>query len=264
MPETENNLFELFHAAVLRYLGVKSLTPRQRSTIESAFATLTAQYGGSARIDYSSEACRLAYTLHFAPKHAIAWREYMRFGNRGANGNLQLNSIGTGPGAEIIGIFEGASWKGGNTSRWRCYDAESGWGEILRAVIEEYRSRTGIGAMIEEVSSVDKLHKGKFVVGSFLLSELVKQPNHKSFRSIITKAVGPTSGIILDVTKCRLEDGNNEFISKMFGFNFDNLKGMGIQLKDIVNQEMNSCGNSCCRRPIVFEPSLNMFRPDFR
>ena len=258
------NIFHFYYSVVLRYIGQERLSQEQSAAIELAFKTLRSQFGKSDKIDYSDDMSRLAYMLHYAPKHAIMWREYMRKKNTVASRNLTVNSLGTGPGSELIGIMEGVRSGEDVTWSWFCHDSESGWLPLLSTVAEEYAKVTNVPFVVNLVDDVSGLSRGNLVIGSFLLSEIVKQPEYRKFQKVLKEAVGPTVGRFLDITKCRLEDGSEPFLSDVYRFGFENLKKSEVPLKEVINNEMATCGHSHCMYSLPYEPSINMFLPDLK
>lgn len=255
------NLFEFFHAAAYRYLGRNHLSAQEQSDLPARIRQLNRGFGGSAPIDYSDPLTRLAYIFSYAPKHAIIWREYMRRPPQNvATGSFSLNSLGTACGPEIIGVLEGMAWNQPGVVTVHCHDTEPGWDPLLCAVVAEYCSRRGSVLQVQ----VGALARSTYTLGSLVLSEVVKQGAQRTFRSSMTQAIGPAEGLFLDITNCRLPDGTEPYLSDVFGFGFFNFTREGLKVKDVVNNEMNSCPNCQCMIPLGSEPKMNYYFTKFK
>lgn len=257
------NQFEFFRAAALRHMGKDLLTHQDQLKIDSAFKNLRIAFSRNQKIDYSSEYTRLAYMFHYAPKHAIIWREYFRTRNRIATGSWSVNSLGPACGAEIIGIMEGLHWKNPGIATWNCFDTEPHWQPMIEAVECEYLERHGAKLKIKTVQNIEELRKHTFTIGSMILSEIIKQNDHRSFRPLMTRLIGPSEGMFLDITRFRLDDGTEDFVSNMFPFGYENLKQSNVFVKDVINAEMDDCNPCYCKYRLPLEPSMNMFFAKF-
>ncbi len=254
------NLFTFFHDAAFRFLGRRQLTVREEQALPSRIKLLNRGFGGSDPIDYSDPITRLAYTFSYAPRHAIIWREYHKKRNSVAAGDFSLNTLGTACGPEIIGTLEGAQWEPKGVLTCYSEETEPGWRPLLEAVVAEYYARRGSTVALSNAG----LARGVYTLGSLVLSEIVKQGNHRSFRTSMVERVGPTDGLFLDITKCRMPDGDEPFLSDVFGFGFYNPNREGLKLRDVINAELDDAEPCYCKLPLTREPSMNFFLPRFR
>ncbi|MDI9636909.1 hypothetical protein QPK87_32195 [Kamptonema cortianum] len=254
------NLYDFFHSAAYRYLGRNTLTPDEVTQLPRCIKLLTQGFGGSTAIDYSNRITKLAYMFSYAPKHAIIWRECAHnFLEIPDHGKIEFNSFGTACGPEIIGLMEGPALPKGSVLSVHCLDSDTGWYPMLTAVIEEYTFRTNKSLQVQ----FGGLAKGKDVLGSFILSELVKQGTHQGFNTSFKNQIGRCKGLFLDIPKCRLADGTEPFLSEVFKLGFWNFTRHDVQLKDIINAEMNSCQGCYCLNQLTSEPKLNFYFPKF-
>jgi hypothetical protein len=196
----------------------------------------------------------------YAPKHAIIWREYHKKRASNASGSFDLNILGTACGPEIIGTLEGIKWSHQGVMACHSMDTESGWSPMLDAVISEYSQRRGPLVTCQH----GVLKPAAYTLGSMVLSEIVKQGTYQRFRATMTKSIGPTEGLFLDITNCRMPDGSEPFLSNVFGFGFFNLTREGLKVKDLINHEMDSCQPCYCKLRLHSEPKLNFYLPKFK
>ena len=72
-------LFTFFRDVALRYqeteLGITQMSPSRTQALSIARSELQSAYGRQDAVDYSDPDRLIAYVLHFAPKHAVIWRE---------------------------------------------------------------------------------------------------------------------------------------------------------------------------------------------
>lgn len=264
----EVNLFAFYRDAVLDYLGRPSLSATDVATFTAAAGKIKRGFGQHLPIAYSAEATRLAYMLYYAPKHAIMWREYVSRSAFVRPDPFRLNSIGTACGSEIVGLLEGLGNPVPTRSDWWCFDTEPGWEPLLGAACALYETRRGCTLSCTCVPNLASLWPQGFTIGSLVLSEIVKQNGQRQFRQDVTDAIGPATGWFLDITKCRLADGSEPYVSTFYPFGYESLRNKGWNLKAIINAEINAEINACtpgwCLEPLTFEPSMHMFLARFR
>ena len=102
------------------------------------------------------------------------------------------------------------------------------------------------------------------MIGSLVLSEIIKQGTQGGFRRAVRVAIGPCEGWFLDIAKCRLEDGKEPFLSEFFPFAFESLRTKGLNLRDVINSEVQICKPSWCLETLVAEPGMMMFFAGFK
>lgn len=221
-------------------------------------------FGNHLPISYSDPTARLAYTLSYAPKHAIIWREYVLRGAPPFSFPLQMNSIGAGCGSEIVGIMEGLRLLfGTGTAEWRFHDTEPGWLPILTRVVQHYQQATGCHLNCDGVSDLAGLWPRSQTVGSMVLSEIRKHPGYRSFRSNVKTAIGPCDGYFLDISLCTLEKGQ-EFLDKLYGFGYLPLSRAEWRLAQTMNAEIDACSPAWLLERQAKEPGMHVFFPSFK
>ena len=61
-----------------------------------------------------------------------------------------------------------------------------------------------------------------------------------------------------------MADGNEPFLSNVFGFGFYNFRKEGLVLRDIINGELEAINPCYCKLPLMSEPSMNFYFVKFR
>lgn len=224
---------------------------------------LRAAYGRGEPVDYSDWKRRVAYLMHYAPKHAVIWRQYAQGRKIAENGNIRLNSVGTGPGSEIIGWLEGTTWRAPGTLHLVCLEAEEGWREILEIVLDEYQTRAGRAINNLMTNTPANLMAQQRVIGSFVLSDLGRQDSLDSFVHGLAQHIGPARGLFLDAPAFRDAAGDSHLISQCVACGYTHLPSDGFHCMQAINDEMDACDPIFCYHRIVSEPSLNVFRIRF-
>ncbi len=253
------NLFAFYRDVVLGYLGCSTLSDRDVSALSAEAVAIKRSFSRHLPIDYSVERARLAYMLYYAPKHAIIWREYVKRRAFVRPDPLNMNSIGTACGSEIIGLLEGLGYPVPSQSAWRCIDIEPGWRSMLEAARSLYEIRRPCTLECNCVTNLTALWPSGFTIGSLVLSEIVKQNGHRHFRSDVTAAIGPAEGWFLDITRCRQADASEPYLSDFYPFGYESLRSTGWDLRAVINAEIEACTPQWCLDLLTSEPSMHMF-----
>lgn len=208
---------------------------------------------------YSELDRRLAYGLHFAPKHALIWRRYL---NEMPNSSLRkctrFNSIGTGPGSEIIGILEASDVPNASEIEIVCLEREQEWREIFESVMSTYLLRSNLKVSWTYTDDPQHLLVGAPVVGSCVLSELGRERRITSFRKAIFKRVGGVRARFLDFPSFPRDDGTKYIEDIIPGCKVIKLYEKDWNLMGELNAEMNACQPCHCRVPQIKEPGMRM------
>lgn len=176
------NLFEFYRDVALRYqeecLGCP-MTPRRSRELDEKLAEVQASYFGCPPPTYVNPTALVAYTLHFAPKHAVIWRQLaasFTWDEEPAPGfEWKVNSIGTGPGSEVFGMLCGLPGPQDMTASVVGLEIADVWRDVFDIAIDEFNqrsTRTVTGFLTNDASN---LHAEGDVVGSLVLSEEAKR-----------------------------------------------------------------------------------------
>lgn len=189
------NLFELFRDATLTYMAANGtpnrVTPQLDARLRNVvLPEIQQSYFNATSPDYSGLERRLAYCLHLAPRHAVIWRHYVRKSESFLLEKSKLNSIGTGPGSEVIGILAACEHHPGSIVEVVCLEREATWREMFECVVNEFNRRSSFELVATFTDDPDNLIPGAPVVGSCVLSELGRERRITSFYEVVGKTVG--------------------------------------------------------------------------
>jgi hypothetical protein len=257
------NLFAFYRDAVLAYLGKPTLSQADVENLTIEANKIKNAYWKHDPIDYSAGGARLAYMLYYAPKHAIMWREYIANAAYSFASPMHINSIGTACGSEIIGLMEGLGETRPAESNWLCLDIEPLWEPLLQAAKSLYEARRNCVMHCTSVGALADLRPQAFTIGSLVLSEIVKQKDHRQFRPDVAGIIGPATGLFLDIAVCTMSDGSARYLSDFYPFGFESLRNKGWNMRATINAEISGCNPGWCLDKLSSEPGMMMFFAQF-
>jgi hypothetical protein len=266
---SEVNLFDLFREAVFDRLHeereVRELSPEARERIQEAYACITKGFFGPAPVDYSEPNRRIAYSLHYAPKHAYLWRRYARtVWTPPTQASVILNSLGTGPASEIVGLADAYRGWGLNRLTAYCYDRLDAWCRLAQAVVARYSQTTGFEIELNWVSSIDSFCQGRHLVGSFVLSEVIRQQKIGSFLDCLASAVPGASSTFLEPTGVTtLDRGPVRLLEYAGECRCRYVSALGSNWSTEINDARSACSDVICGARLQKEPELHFLTYKF-
>ncbi len=214
-PTPSLNFFKLFQDATVKFLNSHHGVPicgNLENLLNVEFNILQKLYYDEAQIDYTSVGRMASYSMHFAPRHAVIWRQWLRSVDKSSLFNAErLNSIGTGPGSELIGIAAASKLPPGSSIEVMCLERNEGWRELLDIVITDFNSQSPVKIKHTFTDKVERLFVGAPVIGSCVLSEFGRDKKIVSFLEQIANVVGNVRGRFLDFPQYPV-DGKTPFI----------------------------------------------------
>lgn len=213
----------------------------------------------SESLSYEGLNRRLAYGFHFAPKHAVVWRRYLLSPMKSPLRTYKrFNSIGTGPGSEIIGILEASLVPKDEKVEIVCLEREQEWREIFEAIMETYLDRSGRNVDWTYTNDPEHLMKGAPVVGSCVLSELGREKRISSFLEEMREQVGPVRARFLDFPSFPRETGTRYIEDAIPGCSVIKIYERGWDLRGELNAEMDNLEPCYCKVQQTKEPGMRM------
>lgn len=204
------NLFDFFDEAaeiLAKNIGL------DLTNCNGELESLRGSYGGCVAVDYSSALRKYVYLKNYAAKHALVWRVYISkmYSDWSLEDNekIGLNSIGSGPASEIIGIAESMEWGQDAQLKVTCLEGDLGWATAGRIVADLYRNKT---KRIIELNYTDKaadLLREGLVVGSMVVTDLARAGRDRQVLAEVCEYVKPASGLFLDAKAYRSEFSTN-------------------------------------------------------
>jgi len=261
------NLFNLFINGALDHLkeetDSRTVSTDLLARLQEEHQALSSGYADAEPINYQTLERRLAYAMFYAPKHAYVWREYGRqeWNDRQV---LRLNSFGTGPGSEIIGLAEHLRPGGLRRVEAVCLEREDSWRNLAHRVFQRYQEETGVEMNVLWVTDSSYFRRNQHLVGSFVLSELARESLLSQFRAEMVKRIGPARGTFIDGTAVNVVTGKC-LLSSMAGQNwYDHFGARGWLCKDDINTAWSACNVKVCGHVLPAEPNICAFKYNFR
>lgn len=260
------NLFELFRDAALDHLeevsGSRLVSADLMDQLHHEHGVLSAAYDDAKEIKYDTLERRLAYTMFYAPKHAYLWKTYANC-NWDPRKILRLNSLGTGPGSELVGLAEAFRTRGLGAVEAVCLEREDAWRFIAHRVFRRYEA-LGVRFSVLWVVDSSNFRRNQHVVGSFVLSELARQGALDLLRSQMTGSVGPALATFIDGAAVKTNTGKH-LLSNLAGQDrWDHFESRGWLSKDEINTAWNECDPKYCGHILPSEPNVCALRYNFR
>lgn len=250
------NIYEFFRKVAVQYLANHGISPEDES-VRVSWESLRSAYWSAEKPDYGDAITCAAYALCYAPKHAIMWRELtLRFPAKFRDNKL-YNSLGTGPGSELIGLLEGAN-SGRRRVEIRCLEPEETWREIFELVCAEYSRERDCFLDVQYSRNPDVLTRGP-VIGSLVLSEVGRHGSIKEYLDQIGRYVAPAVGFFLDFPSCPRTGGANLDIRGHLQSKATYIPDLHIGLWKTINQEMRLCRPLYCERKLREEPKMCIY-----
>lgn len=261
---TDINLFDLFGEAVLDHIeansGERELTQQTREAVRVAYDAISAAFFAPEPIDYAAPDRTKAYMFYHAPKHAYIWKRYVR--NRCKKpcvGSVTLNSYGTGPASELIGLAEAWRARGLKRIEAYCYDRLDAWRPLAQAVAARYSRETNFELELIWVDDSDGFAKGRHLVGSFVLSELVRRKEIDALLRLHSDIPG-TYATFLDGAKVATVDGDR-VLKDVASFDYwTYLPSLGLDCFKEINAAFATRADRVCGHELKEEPKLCFFR----
>jgi len=262
------NLFDFYQEVTLRYLrqnhGLSGISKQLEQRLCNELARLRQDYRKGIPIDYSDKHRRVAYALHYAPKHAVIWREYAHLFGHTANQNLDLNLLGPGPGSELFGWLEGIDWANPGAVAIACIEKEKSWLEFLQCATAMYQETTGIAIKGTFSTDSSKMIKGAHLLGSFVLTDMGRSGELHTLGRLVASANRPLTATFLDAPAYTNKQGATCLVSTEPALGFTSLKGYGPDLRAAILREMDACKPLCCRYDQFDVPNINAFFRNYK
>ena len=262
------NFFELFSTATERHIA-RNLKPNAiDSALEAHLSVvrdnLMSSFYRQEKIDYTRNDHQIAYSFHYAPKHATMWFLYSQTLPKPYCG-LRFNSIGTGPGSEVFGIVEAHRPAHGTVVEVCCHEENPLWTPIFNEVAVLYEQQTGVRVARTDAATIGDLWSGVPTIGSLILSEVGRSQYILDFLHELGKSVRPSNGLFLDLPTF---PGPNDVIYGMpetlrFGKwpNYVPKLSLGVEAKCNADM-MHPCVR--CRKALAGEPKMLFYPWRFR
>ncbi len=267
------NLFEFYRDVALRYqeehLGIRMSSERHRVLLDKLYEVQTSYFGFDPP-EYTDPDILVAYTLHFAPKHAVIWRcigQRLNFEDDGAD--WALNSIGTGPGSEVFGLVCALPPSSNIGVSVVGLERQDAWRDVFEIARDEYRLRTGTPLNALLTNTPTELAPDGQVIGSLVLSEAMKRGDVVKLIEGIRANTTSNETWFLDYNyPIQISENVKEFVDaplKRAGFrcNFSGLKD-DLALSEAIRSEMDACDPLYCRRQIKDSQPLTLYTINLR
>jgi len=263
------NLFDLFREAVLDLIeadrGVRELSTSDRTAIQAAYVSISKAFFDPNPISYTDPVVRNAYTLSYAPKHAYVWRQYVRTKwTRPSDGLVTLNSYGTGPASEIVGISTVYREWGLRRIVACCYEREAAWHRLAQAVAKRFTAATGFGIDLNWVHGPEALYKGPHLVGSCVLSEVIREQPLGSFLRELALALPGNAATFLEPTGVTTPDaGPKRLLADAGDCRCVYLGGISPDWHTEIVDAKSACTDLICGSARMEEPKLHFLTYKF-
>lgn len=265
------NFFDLYNRAGRRYLAASStpihVTPRLRRELSDALGEVLDAFYRPQPITYSNLQ-RLAYSFHYAPKHATIWELGIRGYNSRHAGSLRFNCIGPGPGSEIFGLLEANRPASGSVVHVCCLETEPGWRGIFDAACAEYYAWTGVQIVRTDATSARDLWRGALTLGSLVVSDVVRhgEPAVGAFMATLNGALRVSPGFILENMLYPAPGGVSSGVPELLGVGTPwqyYLPQRNWDVQGACTRAMNMV-DAPCRREVPYEPKMVLIPWNFR
>ncbi|OJU62517.1 MAG: hypothetical protein BGO01_08555 [Armatimonadetes bacterium 55-13] len=274
MRQRNLNLFQFFQDVALRFqaecLGINGIDGARHNVLNQELTHLKEAYFAEDGIEYDSPDRMVAYTLHFAPKHAVIWRcMAQRFTSSGEGEDWKLNAIGPGPGSELFGILCGLPDAENLNIDFVGLEREGAWRDLFEIAREEFILRTGLKIDGFLTNDPKNLEPEGQVIGSLVLSDAARHGELVKLAQDISGATSSGEGWFLDFNyKVPMGNGTREFLNQPlrragFATRDDPLKD-DLQLAKAIRDEMADCNHLYCTRPVKENLPLNFYKVRLR
>lgn len=268
------NLFEFFRDVALRFqqehLGIQRMSQARHDHLHEVLYELEKAYFNHAAIEYDDPDRMIAYTMHFAAKHAVVWRTLARKFSVEEDESVDwtLNSIGTGPGSEIFGMLCGLPGVEDLNVFFVGLERELAWRELFEIAREEFILRTGVDLTGFVTNDSANLRRNGQTIGSFVLSDAARRSEAGQLLQDIRDLTDGDEAWFLGFDIYPTGPGTTEFVNaplKRAGFraNFTQLKAEK-EYPDAVRAEMDGCDPLFCKRQIKDQLPLTFYRVRLR
>jgi hypothetical protein len=269
------NFYQFFRDVALEYQmdqkGISGINKARAIQLESSLHNLQSAYFGCDPVSYSDLDRRLAYTLNYAPKHAVIWRELVqnkKLVNSWAR-EWNLNSIGPGPGSDVFGILAGSNLQFGDTVTISGLEEEETWRDLFEIASKKYRKETGIQLEVFQTNKCSFLNPRGQVFGSFVLSDAARSRKLGKLLEELVGVTGDETAQFLDFPLfTEGPDGSAFLIDKIRALGFKctrtPLPQMSLNLKEAISKEMSGCQPLYCQTSIKEEPKVDLLTVTLR
>lgn len=259
-------MFDLFQEAALDHLeeetGSRTVGDNLRGRLCDQLDQLAKAFRGPDPIRYDSLERRLAYTMYYAPKHAYLWKSYAR-ALWEPRKILRLNSLGTGPASELIGLAEAMRDAGLVRIEAQCLEREHTWRRLAHRVCYRYTEASHVSIRREWVSDSQSFTPRWHLVGSFVLSELVRDGAIRSLVPAMRQRIPGSRATFIDGLSVMVATGSEhlcDIVKPDAWFAFSKL---GIECEIEINRAWQA-SSRICGHELPREPGVGVFKYSFR
>jgi len=260
------NLFDLFQEAALDHLeeetGSRTVDDDLRRRLCDQMNQLSKVFRGPDPIRYDSLERRLAYTMYYAPKHAYLWKFYAR-AQWEPRKILRLNSLGTGPASELIGLGEAMRDRGLVRIEARCLEREHTWRRLAHRVFYRYTEVSPVSIRREWVSDSQNFMPRWHLVGSFVLSELVRDGAISSLVPAMRQRIPGSRATFIDELMVMVATGSKYLRDIVKPDAWCAFSKLGIECEVEINRAWQA-SSRICGHQLPSEPGVGVFKYFFR
>lgn len=262
------NLYAFYRDVALRFdrevLGNGPMTPARHARLHQVLSDLQTAYFQDGAIDYSDPDRIVAYTLSFAPKHALIWRELAKQWTLSSD-RWRLNSIGPGPGSDIIGMLCGVPGADQVTVDIVGLEAEESWRQMLDFTRETFLDLTGMSFELLMTKDSDYLHPEGQIIGSLVLTDAARNGTLANLLSDICRCTAKSEMWFLDFPTftCPQSGKSNikEAIRKCgLDCRWSYVPDLNLGIKEVIAGQIDSCDPIYCKRTVSDEPKVSLFK----
>ncbi|MFM9872278.1 MAG: hypothetical protein ACKVQS_02290 [Fimbriimonadaceae bacterium] len=266
------NFFDFYKSVALDYqkqvLGISTFTPELIAQYRDTQVDLGAKYFKNASIDYSDPITRIAYTLHYAPKHATVWRELAKSFSwkKAVPREWSLNSIGPGPGSDIFGMLSAIPKLDGVQISVFGLEEEEGWREIYEIARDKFIELSGRPFESIMTNNLVNLNRSGQIIGSFVLTDAARNNSAKLLLQGLSNFSNSPNAMFLDFSSylCPVT-GESIYISNLINevcrnCKWDYLPETHSSLGDALRQDVDSSSGLIGVVPKFEVPKCSLFK----